>query len=233
MNMRALVRITAILAIVFSSGISGAWLGRQMTEPLPFAWGWFGAAIMAVSMFGGVALVSRGIRSGWIAVTLTVMAEVVYDYHYFSGHDFLTHVILAATPMGIALAAGWVEGSWEAVEEARRREEERERAEREAELERERMRMKHRRELARIRAEVRALQAQPQILMTDGGGQVSGHVRAFRSRADRLAALAKINRPMTAKEAAAMFGVSERQARRDLAAAGFTYADGVWHREQL
>jgi len=224
--MRWAVRGTAIAAIVFSSGISGAWLGAQMHEPLPFAWGWFGAVVMAVAMFGGVALVSRGVKSGWLAVGLSVTAEVVYDYHYFAGHDLLTHIILAATPMGIALAAGWVEGAWEAVEEERKSEAERARAAREAELELERMRMEHRRELARIRAEAKAQQTPP--VAPSPGGHVSGQVRTYRTRADRLEALRTVDRPITARNAAEMLGVSERQARRDLGAVGFSFRDGKW-----
>lgn len=109
------------LAIVFAGGISGTWLGEQMRAPLPWQWGWFGAILAGVAIFGGVNLAIRGDWLGWLIITATGAATVVMDIMYFwDGHQLLA-LPLGLFPTALAVLGGMVEARSTAHAETRQR----------------------------------------------------------------------------------------------------------------
>ena len=53
-------------SIVFAAGISGTWLNAQMPEGLAhWRWGWLGATLAGLTVFGGVFLAQREQKIGW------------------------------------------------------------------------------------------------------------------------------------------------------------------------
>lgn len=97
------------LAIVFAGGISGTWLGEQMRAPLPWQWGWFGAILAGVAIFGGVNLAIRGDWLGWLIITATGFATVVMDIMYFWPDHQLLALPLGVFPTALAVLGGMVE----------------------------------------------------------------------------------------------------------------------------
>lgn len=165
-------RLVVFASILFAAGISGSWLGQQMTAPLPSWWGWLGAGIAGIAQFGGVSLGVKGQRIGWAIVGVAGAAAIVFDYHYFgSQHSILVSGVLGTFPTVLAVLGGIVEATEEALlqtrvdlEYERQREREREaralesqRQEREAMAQRE-----HEVRLAKIEAATRAKLAEIQ-----------------------------------------------------------------------
>lgn len=135
-------RLLPLLAIVFSSGISGAWFNEQFrTELLWLRWGWLGAWIAGIAVFGGVRMVAtdkKDIR-GWLIIVAGGVTEVLLSAQYFGAdHDWLTAIVLGIYPTGVAILAGFGEAAIQA-QRANKEEErdqlmwEREQAEKDAE----------------------------------------------------------------------------------------------------
>lgn len=109
------------LAIIFAGGISGTWLGEQMRAPLPWQWGWFGAILAGVAIFGGVNLATRGDALGWLIITATGLATVVMDIMYFwDDHQWLA-LPLGLFPTALAVLGGMVEARSTAHAETQQR----------------------------------------------------------------------------------------------------------------
>jgi hypothetical protein len=155
-----LVRSLPFAAVVYGGGISGAWLGKQFTSPLPaWVWGWFGAGLTVLAVLVGIELAMRGDWTGWGIMALSGIATCVMDFQYFNGsHDWLTSCALGIMPTGIAILSG-IAASRLAVKaevvqtqtESERERWERERQERDDE---------HRRKLEelKVKAELKAIQ---------------------------------------------------------------------------
>lgn len=159
---RWLWRLVTVASIIFAAGVSGSWLGQQMTNPLPLWWGWLGAGILGLTTFGGVSLAVKGQKIGWAIVVVSGLASITFDYHYFgSDHTFFVSAVLGGFSTVLAVLSGTVEVTTESInqsavdlererEDARRLAlEERERLARQQDQER---RLVHEIQLAKIQA---------------------------------------------------------------------------------
>lgn len=158
--MKWIIKGLPYAAVIYGGGISGAWLGRQFTSPLPqWVWGWFGAALTVFAILAGIELAMRRDNIGWAIVVLTGISTGVMDYQYFVGaHDPFTAVALGVLPTGLGILTGIAASRLSVQQEAAQTEREtdrerwgRERQEREDE---------HRRKLEEIKlkAELKAVQ---------------------------------------------------------------------------
>lgn len=98
-----------LASVIYGAGITGAWLSQQMREPLPPAWGWLGAGILSLTVFGGVALGTRRRWDGWLIAVVAGLATIVMDCLYFSdgGHGLLS-IPLGAFQTFVALLSGYI-----------------------------------------------------------------------------------------------------------------------------
>ena len=234
--MKRLFRFLPALAIIFASGISGAWWSAQFTAPLPTAWGWFGAVIIGITLWAGVEIAVRGERAGWIIAAVAAGMDVVMAGLYFSAHPPLVAWSLALAQPLITLLVAYQSALYErraALEaEARRREE------LEAERKRQEAEDRHRRRLETMRLKAELAAAAPDTSGRDRTMSAVPDTRAKRnghmSAADRRAWLAGREGPVNPRELADMWQVSERTVRRDLRAAGYQPdGSGMWHRHQM
>lgn len=158
--MKWIIKGLPYAAVVYGGGISGAWLGRQFTSPLPqWVWGWFGAALTVFAILAGIELAMRGDTIGWWIVALTGISTGVMDYQYFAGaHDFITAVALGVLPTGLGILTGVAASRLTVQQEATKteRETDRERWERE----RQERDDEHRRKLEemKLKAELKTVQ---------------------------------------------------------------------------
>lgn len=197
-------RLVVFASILFAAGISGSWLGQQMTAPLPSWWGWLGAGIAGIAQFGGVSLGVQGQRIGWAIVGVAGAAAIVFDYHYFgSQHGILVSGVLGTFPTVLAVLGGIVEANVEAISQSRvdleyerqrereyeieerevqRRATEAQRQEREADAQRE-----HALRLAKIQAAKEAKLAEIQSEMGVEGANVSANLAPVLARPNNRA----------------------------------------------
>jgi len=228
--MRWTFRVLAAAAIVFAAGISGTWLGEQMRSPLPIAWGWFGAVVLAAAVFGGVYLAARGDRVGFWIVVMGALGEITLDWHFFAyaRHDLWTAAVLASFPTLTAILAGAVEARFARAERDAEQAERSDAVAWERQRELRAMELAHRRELARIRAES-AVQANGNGRTRPDDVRKNGHLAGrVLERPERLALLRENADTWTAAAVAERFGISVRQARRDLTDAGFVRVGRKW-----
>lgn len=149
-------RLLTVAAIIFAAGISGAWLGTEMRNPIPQWWGWYGAGIAGFAVFGGVKIILDGRRIGWVVLAVGGIADVALSAAYFGeGHHPLLALVLGSYPTAIAVLGGVVEASASKQHQAKTEEDElkkweREQAEKDREAER-----KRKEEVIRLRAQVR------------------------------------------------------------------------------
>lgn len=108
-------RLLPLLAIIFSSGISGAWFNEQFrSELLWLRWGWLGAWIAGVSVFGGVRMVAQDKKDirGWLIIVAGGITEVLLSGAYFGeDHNWLLALVLGLYPTGVAILAGFGEAT--------------------------------------------------------------------------------------------------------------------------
>lgn len=99
-------------SIVYAAGPNGAWMARQFTAPVPAGWGWFGAVLLGLAIFGGIKLAAQRSRIGIAIATVGGVVAVVIDAQYFAaaGHGRLLSLALGAFPTMLAVLAGIVEG---------------------------------------------------------------------------------------------------------------------------
>lgn len=248
---RTIFRLLTLAAIIFAAGISGAWLADQFTAPLPQAWGFFGALIIGVAIYGGVMLGTQGDRAGYVIAGLGAVAEVTFGFWYFAhGHDAFTALVLGIVPTGIAIVSGLVENT--ADNQAHAQAQAQAHAERQADIEDEertfahrieaqRLELEHAERLARIEANAQAriavAQAQTIQPTTDPAPKTvpfpaeTGTPPAQKiERPQRLQWLTTQNH-VTVEDLVNAWGVGERQVRKDLQEIGFSRnGDGRWHK---
>lgn len=108
-------------SIVYAAGPNGAWMARQFTAPVPAGWGWFGAVLLGLAIFGGIKLAAQRSRIGIAIATVGGVVAVVIDAQYFAaaGHGRLLSLALGAFPTMLAVLAGIVEASAVTVAEER------------------------------------------------------------------------------------------------------------------
>jgi len=99
-------------SIVFAAGISGTWLNAQMPEGLAhWRWGWLGATLAGLTVFGGVFLAQREQKIGWAVAATGALVDILIDVQFFLvSHDLVMSAALGIFPMLIAVLAGVVEG---------------------------------------------------------------------------------------------------------------------------
>ena len=231
--MSRLFRILPIATIIFAAGISGAWWSAQFTTPLPRAWGWFGAAIIGITLWAGVEIAVRGERAGWLIAAVAAGMDVIMAGLYFSAHPPLVAWSLALAQPLITLLVAYQSALYErrAVLEA----EARRREELEAERKRQEAEDRHRRRLETMRLKAELATAAPDVSGRDRAMSAVPDTRAKRnghmSAADRRAWLADREGPVNPRELADTWQVSERTVRRDLRAAGYQPdGDGIWRK---
>lgn len=230
-------RLLTVAAIVFSSGISGAALAGYMHAPLPAWWGWFGAALAGVAVYGGVTLVLDGERIGFLILAFGAAAEIALSAAYFGeGHTLLLALILGAYPSAVAILSGLVESrrarhaeakaereerrleAQRRRDEDRRYEREQQRLDREAEREAQRRRdeLRLELELARLSGHDRTVATPPAVTgQWPDSGRTNGHAPAtLADVAAWLTARPDGGQSVTGAQLAAEFGLSERTARR-------------------
>lgn len=235
-----LFRGLTISAIVFAAGISGAWLSEQFTAPLPAKWGFFGALIIGIAIYGGVALGTHGDRKGYIIAALGSVAEIVFGFWYFAhAHDPVTSLVLGIVPTGIAIMGGLVENSVEVLEQAdaqladalaweRKRQEQADQRAHDEKLARIQANAQARIEKARIEAE--SATPQPTTDPAPKTVPTPAEKGTLLPKPARLSWLAEQDH-VTVQDLVARWGYSDRSARKDLAAANFSKnGDGSWHR---
>ena len=160
-------RLLTVSAIIFAAGISGSWLGAQMRDPLPNWWGWFGAALAGIAVFGGVTLILERNPIGWIIMAVGGIADIALSAAYFGdGHNLILAIVLGAYPTGIAILGGVVEATTAKLQAHKTETEERKKWEREQE-EKDRDAERLRKEEAmRLRAQVRIEEIRAQALLS-------------------------------------------------------------------
>jgi hypothetical protein len=111
-TLRWLWPLLLIGSIVYAAGPNGAWMARQFTAPVPPFWGWFGAVLLGVAVFGGIKLAVSGSKTGIAIAAVGGIVAVVVDAQYFAtaGHAGLMPLLLGAFPTLLAVLAGIVEG---------------------------------------------------------------------------------------------------------------------------
>ena len=99
-------------SIIFAAGISGTWLNAQMPDSLAvWRWGWLGAGLAGLTVFGGVFLTQRGQKIGWAVALVGAAIDILIDVQFFRmSHDLTMSVALGIFPMLVAVLAGIVEG---------------------------------------------------------------------------------------------------------------------------
>jgi hypothetical protein len=211
-SLRWLWPVLLIGSIVYAAGPNGAWMARQFTAPVPPAWGWFGAVLLGLAVFGGIKLAVAGQRIGLAIALVGGVCAIVIDSQYFAsaGHGIVMAALLGLFPTLLAALAGVVEG----VDATR--------AEAQAEAEAQARLAWELREASKDRAAARRLQAGRPPERTPDTDTVTGHAdRPLFDDATRRAALAYLGEfagDVSATDLAQRFGVSERTGRRYLAA---------------
>ena len=68
-------------------------MARQFTAPVPPAWGWFGAVLLGLAIFGGIKLATARQRIGIALAAVGGLVAVAVDTQYFAaaGHDGVVH----------------------------------------------------------------------------------------------------------------------------------------------
>jgi len=99
-------------SIIFAAGISGTWLNAQMPNSLAiWRWGWLGAGLAGLTVFGGVFLTQRGQRIGWAVAATGAAIDILIDVQFFRmSHNLTMSIALGTFPMLVAVLAGIVEG---------------------------------------------------------------------------------------------------------------------------
>ena len=112
MRLRFLWPALLIGSIIYAAGPNGAWMARQFTAPVPPVWGWFGAVLLGVAIFGGIKLATARQRIGIALAAVGGLVAVAVDTQYFAaaGHGALLALALGAFPTLLAVLAGVVEG---------------------------------------------------------------------------------------------------------------------------
>jgi len=140
-------------AVVVAAGISGSFLSDQIASGWQVGLGWLLAAILALTAFGGVSLIMRDDRIGWLVLGLSVPFEIIFDFQYFNvdiyGKDVSIAVGLA--PMAVAILSGIVEARRATSIEKRITAAEREKIDWERRMAEKKNDQEHRQKLAKIK----------------------------------------------------------------------------------
>lgn len=122
LSLRYLWPILLIGSIIYAAGPNGAWMARQFSAPMPAGWGWFGAVLLGLAIFGGIKLAAGPQRRLGVSIAAVGgLVAVVIDTQYFTaaGHGSLLALALGAFPTLLAVLAGIVEASAVTVAEER------------------------------------------------------------------------------------------------------------------
>lgn len=208
-------------SIVFAAGISGTWLNQQMPSQLaPLAWGWFGAALVGLAVFGGVNLAQRGERIGWTVAAVGAAVDVAVNVVFFrQAHGWVLAAALGAFPMLISILAGIVEARAAVAQETSRS------AEQQARLDFEQQ------QAARDAAAERRLREKLALAQVSQPGRDSG--TAARpdpdpARVQTIAAWALAHPEASLRDIAAGTGIPKTTASRLLAQAGLRKNGHGW-----
>ena len=229
--MKWIIKGLPYAAVVYGGGISGAWLGRQFTTPLPqWVWGWFGAALTVFAILAGIELAMRRDNIGWAIVVLTGISTGVMDYQYFAGaHDFITAVALGVLPTGLGILTGVAASRLTVQQEAVRteRETDRERWERE----RQERNDEHRRKLEemKLKAELKAVQPAAPVQVIHSG---VNERRATRKDYSPVYMLIQSDPFISISKIAAETGISAGAIHGDLKANGWHKNGNGWEKHE-
>lgn len=99
-------------SIIYAAGPNGAWMARQFTAPVPPWWGWFGAVLLGLAIFGGIKLATAGRAIGIAIALVGGIVAIAVDAQYFAsaGHHPVMAALLGLFPTLLAVLAGIVEG---------------------------------------------------------------------------------------------------------------------------
>jgi hypothetical protein len=251
LGLRLLWPALLVGSIIYAAGPNGSWMARQFTAPVPPWWGWFGAVLLGLAIFGGIKLATAGRRAIGIAIALVGgIVAIAVDAQYFAaaGHGLVMAALLGLFPTLLAVLAGIVEGIEVSAQESTVEADSR--AERERATEAERLRLEWElREAAKDRAAARrqdrgglrtpaaipARQSSPVTPDRSDSAPDSDRTAPDKpnfSDQTKRAAIAYIQElagEVTAADLADRFGVTERTGRRYLAA----YRSNGHHKEPI
>jgi hypothetical protein len=110
--------LLSILSIAYAAGTAGSWLSEQYHGFLYGWYGWPGALIRGLAIFGGVRLIGRKRKIGWLPVILGGIYAILCDYQYFQmTHSGWVVMVLGVFPTAIAVFCGLIETDVEVIEE--------------------------------------------------------------------------------------------------------------------